>query len=146
SNLPNDTLQRLRQEIEHLKEGFAETIIELETRTTFINKTIKSIEDALRSLDEQMIKFETENKERERERRKRKRQRQRQRQRQWHLFIDEINLLQDKLNRFKQRKINRQDSIEEQIHFIRMQNQELDQYQYQYDLSHLKQHRQTMCR
>ncbi|CAF4327890.1 unnamed protein product, partial [Rotaria sordida] len=41
SNLPNDTLQRLRQEIEHLKERFAETIIELETRTTFIKKTIK---------------------------------------------------------------------------------------------------------
>ncbi|CAF1134694.1 unnamed protein product [Rotaria sordida] len=138
SNLPNDTLQRLRQEIEHLKEGFAETIIELETRTTFINKTIKSIEDALRSLDEQMIKFETQYEERER--------RKRQREREWHLFIDEINLLQDKLNRFKQRKINTQDSIEEQIHFIRMQNQELDQYQYQYDLSHLKQHRQTMCR
>ncbi|CAF4211804.1 unnamed protein product, partial [Rotaria sordida] len=138
SNLPNDTLQRLRQEIEHLKERFAETIIELETRTTFIKKTIKSIEDALRSLDEQMIKFETQYEERER--------RKRQREREWHLFIDEINLLQDKLNRFKQRKINTQDSIEEQIHFIRMQNQELDQYQYQYDLSHLKQHRQTMCR
>ncbi|CAF5217730.1 unnamed protein product, partial [Rotaria magnacalcarata] len=41
SNLPNDALQRLRQEIEHLKERFAESIIELETRTTFVKKTIK---------------------------------------------------------------------------------------------------------
>ncbi|CAF3642100.1 unnamed protein product [Rotaria sp. Silwood1] len=166
SNLPNDTLQRLRQEIEHLKERFAETVIELETRTTFIKKTItdvdeqqrkhrtyqeslnklsslvqhdyqtpgRSIEDALRSLDEQMIKFETQNEERER--------RKRQREREWHLFMDEINLLQDKLNTFKQRKVNTQDSIEEQLHFIRMQNQELDQYQD--ELSHLKQHGQTM--
>ncbi|CAF4142454.1 unnamed protein product, partial [Rotaria sordida] len=167
SNLPNDTLQRLRQEIEHLKERFAETVIELETRTTFIKKTIKdvdeqqrkhrtyqeslnklsslvqhdyqipgrSIEDALKALDEQMIKFESQNEERER--------RKRQREREWHLFMDEINLLQDKLNTFKQRKINTQDSIEEQLHFIRMQNQELDQYQD--ELSQLKQHGQTMC-
>ncbi|CAF3823057.1 unnamed protein product [Rotaria sordida] len=126
SDLPNDTLQRLRQEIEHLKERFDETIIE---------NNAWSIEDALRSLDEQMIKFETQNEERER--------RKRQCEREWDLFMDEINLLQDKLNTFKQRKINTQDSIEEQIHFIRMQNQEL--YQYQDELSHLKQHGQTMC-
>ncbi|CAM4803210.1 unnamed protein product [Rotaria magnacalcarata] len=167
SNLPNDALQRLRQEIEHLKERFAESIIELETRTTFVKKTIKdvdeqqrkqrtyqeslsklsslvqhdhqtpgrSIEDALRSLDEQMIKFENQNEERER--------RKRQREREWHLYMDEINLLQDKLNTFKQRKANTQDSIEEQLHSIRMQDQELNQYQD--ELSHLKQHGQTMC-
>jgi hypothetical protein len=41
SNLPNDSLQRLRQEIEHLKERFIESITELETRKTFIKKTIK---------------------------------------------------------------------------------------------------------
>ncbi|CAF3475042.1 unnamed protein product [Rotaria socialis] len=167
SNLPNDILQRLRQEIEHLKERFAESIVELETRTTFVKKTIKdvdeqqrkqrtyqeslsklsslvqhdhqtpgrSIEDALRSLDEQMIKFENQNEERER--------RKRQREREWHLYMDEINLLQDKLNTFKQRKANTQDSIEEQLHSIRMQDQELNQYQD--ELSHLKQHGQTMC-
>ncbi|CAF3982370.1 unnamed protein product, partial [Rotaria sp. Silwood1] len=70
----------------------------------------RSIEDALRSLDEQMIKFESQNEERERCKH--------QRERQWHLFMNEINLLQDKLNTFKQRKINTQDSIEEQLHFI----------------------------
>ncbi len=72
----------------------------------------QSIEDALRSLDEQMIKFENQNEERER--------RKRQREREWHLFMDEISLLQDKLNTFKQRKVNAQDSIEEQLHFIRV--------------------------
>lgn len=41
SNLPNDSLQRLREELEHLKERFAESITELDTRTTFIKKTIK---------------------------------------------------------------------------------------------------------
>jgi hypothetical protein len=59
-----------------------------------------------------MIKFETQNEERER--------RKRQREREWHLFMDEISLLQDKLNTFKQRKVNAQDSIEEQLHFIRV--------------------------
>ncbi|CAF1318036.1 unnamed protein product [Rotaria sordida] len=133
SDLPNDTLQRLRQEIEHLKERFDETIIEkLKLEQHLLSK---NNQNALRSLDEQMIKFETQNEERER--------RKRQCEREWDLFMDEINLLQDKLNTFKQRKINTQDSIEEQIHFIRMQNQEL--YQYQDELSHLKQHGQTMC-
>lgn len=59
-----------------------------------------------------MIRFETENEERER--------RKRQREREWHLFMDEIGLLQDKLNTLKQRKTNTQDSIEEQLHFIRV--------------------------
>ncbi len=59
-----------------------------------------------------MIKFETQNEERER--------RKRQREREWHLFMDEISLLQDKLNTLKQRKSNLQDSIEEQLHFIRV--------------------------
>ena len=59
-----------------------------------------------------MMKFETQNEERER--------RKRQREREWHLFMDEISLLQDKLNTFKQRKANAQDSIEEQIHFTRV--------------------------
>ena len=45
-----------------------------------------------------MIKFETQNEERER--------RKREREREWHLFMDEISLLQDKLNTFKQRKTN----------------------------------------
>ena len=66
----------------------------------------------MRSLDEQMIKFETQNEEKER--------RKRQREREWHLFMDEISLLQDKLNTFKQRKVNAQDSIEEQLHFLRV--------------------------
>jgi hypothetical protein len=61
-----------------------------------------------------MIKFETQNEERER--------RKRQREREWHLYMDEISLLQDKLNTFKQRKVNAQDSIEEQIHFIRVRS------------------------
>lgn len=60
-----------------------------------------------------MIKFETQNDEKER--------RKRQREREWHLFMDEISLLQDKLNTFKQRKLNSQDSIEEQLHFIRVE-------------------------
>lgn len=59
-----------------------------------------------------MIKFETQNEEKER--------RKRQREREWHLFMDEISLLQDKLNTFKQRKANSQDSIEEQLHFLRV--------------------------
>jgi hypothetical protein len=107
----------------------------------------------LKSLDEQMMKFESQNEERER--------RKRQRDREWHLYMDEISLLQDKLNTFKQRKVNAQDSIEEQIHFIRvrsiielfislifksiLQNQESELDQYQNELSHLKQHGQTMC-
>ncbi|UJR37453.1 hypothetical protein I4U23_030156 [Adineta vaga] len=167
SNLPSDSLQRLRQEIEHIKERFNESITELETRSSFIKKTVKdveeqerkhrsyqeslndlsslvqhdhqapgrSIEDALKSLDEQMLKFENENEERER--------RKRQREREWHLFMDEINLLQEKLNTFKQRKTNGKDSIEEQLHFIRNQVRELDQYQE--DLTQLKQYGQSMC-
>ena len=61
-----------------------------------------------------MLKFEHENEERER--------RKRQREREWHLFMDEINLLEEKLNAFKQRKVNGKDSIEEQLHFIRVRN------------------------
>jgi hypothetical protein len=49
SNLPSDSLQRLRQEIEHLKERFTESITELETRTTFIKKTIKVSEFSIRN-------------------------------------------------------------------------------------------------
>jgi len=59
-----------------------------------------------------MIKFETQGEERER--------RKRQREREWHLFMDEISLLQDKLNTLKQRKTNIHNSIEEQLHFIRV--------------------------
>ena len=59
-----------------------------------------------------MLRFENESEEKER--------RKRQREREWHLFMDEISLLQEKLNTFKQRKINGQDSIEEQLHFIRV--------------------------
>jgi len=59
-----------------------------------------------------MNKFETQNEERER--------RKRQREQEWHLFIDEINLLQDKLNTLKHRKTNIHDSIEEQLHFIKV--------------------------
>jgi membrane-anchored glycerophosphoryl diester phosphodiesterase (GDPDase) len=59
-----------------------------------------------------MIKFETQNEERER--------RKRQREREWHLFMDEISLLQDKLNTLKQRKTNVHESIEEQIHSIQV--------------------------
>ncbi len=51
----------------------------------------------MKSLDEQMVKFETQNEERER--------RKRQREREWHLFIEEINLLQEKLNTFCRIKI-----------------------------------------
>ncbi|CAF3855305.1 unnamed protein product, partial [Adineta steineri] len=166
SNLPNDTLQKLQQEMEHLKERFTESVTELESRTIFIKKTIKdvdeqqrkhrnyqesfnkltslvqqdsetsdrSIEDALKSLDEQMVKFENENEERDR--------RKREREREWHLFMDEISLLRDKLTTFKQRKNNGNDSIEDQLHFIRNQDQELDQYQQ--DLFHLRQYGQTM--
>jgi hypothetical protein len=50
-----------------------------------------------------MIKFETQNEERER--------RKRQREREWHLFMDEISLLQDKLNTLKGRKTNVHESI-----------------------------------
>lgn len=63
-----------------------------------------------------MIRFENLNEERER--------RKRQREREWHLFLDELSLLQDKLNTFKQRKLNGKDSIEEQIHFIRVRRNE----------------------
>ncbi len=59
-----------------------------------------------------MNKFEIQNEERER--------RKRQREQEWHLFIDEINLLQEKLNTLKQRKTNIHDSIEEQLHFIKV--------------------------
>ncbi len=59
-----------------------------------------------------MVKFETQNEERER--------RKRQREREWHLFMDEISLLQEKLNTLKQRKTNLHDSIEEQLHFIQV--------------------------
>jgi hypothetical protein len=59
-----------------------------------------------------MVKFETQNEERER--------RKRQREREWHLFMDEINLLQEKLNTLKQRKANSHDSIEEQLYFIQV--------------------------
>ncbi|CAF3964495.1 unnamed protein product, partial [Rotaria sordida] len=95
----------------------------------------RSVEDALKSLDEHMIKFETQNEERER--------RKRQYEREWPLFMDEINLLQDKLNTLKQRKGNIYDSIEEQLHFIRNQNQELNQYQD--ELIKLKKYGQTIC-
>lgn len=60
------------------------------------------------SLDEQMMKSE------ERERRRR------QFERDWHLYIEEINLLQEKLNKLKERKGNFYESIEEQLNFIRV--------------------------
>ena len=41
SNLPPDSLQRLREEIEHLQSRFNESITELDTRTNFMKKTIK---------------------------------------------------------------------------------------------------------
>ena len=44
----------------------------------------------------------------------------RQREREWNLFMDELSLLQDKLNTLKQRKSNPHDSIEEQLHFIQV--------------------------
>ncbi|CAF4315796.1 unnamed protein product [Rotaria sp. Silwood2] len=167
SKLPSDSLQKLRQEIDHLKERTTESTNELETRNKFIKKTIRdvdelqrkqrsyqeslnklpslvehdqqipgrSVEDALKSLDEQRIKIETQNDERER--------RKRQYEREWHLFMDEISLLQDKLNTLKQRKGNTYDTIEEQLYFIRNQNQELNQYQD--ELTHLKKHGQTIC-
>jgi len=59
-----------------------------------------------------MSKFENRNEERER--------RKRQRKHEWELFMDEISLLEDKLNTLKQRKTNTQDSIEEQLHFIQV--------------------------
>jgi hypothetical protein len=59
-----------------------------------------------------MIKFETQSEERER--------RKRQREREWHLFMDELSLLQEKLNTLKQRKTNLHDSIEEQLHLIQV--------------------------
>ena len=59
-----------------------------------------------------MNKFEIQSEERER--------RKRQRKREWHLFMDEISLLQDKLNSLKQRQGNIYDSIEEQLHFIQV--------------------------
>jgi hypothetical protein len=34
-------MQRLREEIEHLQERFGESVTELDTRTTFMKKTIK---------------------------------------------------------------------------------------------------------
>ncbi|CAF4463156.1 unnamed protein product, partial [Rotaria sp. Silwood2] len=167
SKLPSDSLQKLRQEIDHLKERTTESTNELETRNKFIKKTIRdvdelqrkqrsyqeslnklpslvehdqqipgrSVEDALKSLDEQRNKIETQNDERER--------RKRQYEREWHLFMDEISLLQDKLNTLKQRKGNTYDTIEEQLYFIRNQNQELNQYQD--ELTHLKKHGQTIC-
>ncbi|UJR08743.1 hypothetical protein I4U23_013000 [Adineta vaga] len=167
SKLPNDALQKLRQEIDHLKERLIELTKELENRSSLIKKKIRdveehqrkqrlyqdslnklsslvehdtfppgrSVEDALKTLEEQMIKFECENEERER--------RKRQRKQEWQLYIDEITLLEEKLNTLKQRKLNNQDSIEEQLHFIRSQNQELDHYQQ--ELINLKKQGQTMC-
>ena len=41
SNLPPDSLQRLRDELEHLQSRFKESIVELDTRTTFMKRTIK---------------------------------------------------------------------------------------------------------
>ena len=34
-------MQRLREEMEHLQERFGESVTELDTRTTFMKKTIK---------------------------------------------------------------------------------------------------------
>ncbi|CAF3482671.1 unnamed protein product [Rotaria sp. Silwood1] len=167
SKLPSDSLQKLRQEIDHLKERLSESANELETRNKFIKKSIRdvdelqqkqrryqesltklsslvehdvqipgrSVEDALKSLDDQMIKHETQKEQRER--------RKRQYEREWHLLMDEISLLQDKLNTLKQRKGNTYDTIEEQLHFIRNQNQELNQCHD--ELVHLKKHGQTIC-
>ena len=70
------------------------------------------MEDSLKTLEEQMIKLECENEERER--------RKRQRKQEWQLYMDEISLLEEKLNTLKQRKLNPQNSIEEQLHFIRV--------------------------
>lgn len=61
-----------------------------------------------------MVKFEHDNEERER--------RKRQREREWHLFMDDVSLLQDKLNAFRQKKTNANDSIEEQLEFIRVRS------------------------
>ncbi|CAF1053347.1 unnamed protein product [Adineta ricciae] len=167
SKLPNDSLQKLRQEIDHLKERLIELIKELENRSSLIKKKIRdveehqrrqrlyqdslnklsslvehdtlapgrSVEDSLKTLEEQMIKLECENEERER--------RKRQRKQEWQLYMDEISLLEEKLNTLKQRKLNPQNSIEEQLHFIRSQNQELDHYQQ--ELINLKKQGQTMC-
>jgi len=66
----------------------------------------------LKSLDEQMNKFELESIEREKRRR--------QHEREWHLLHDELNLLQEKLNSLKQRKYNVNYSIEEQLQFIQV--------------------------
>ena len=41
SNLPNDVLQKLRKEIDHLKERFHESVNNVETRTSFIKKTLQ---------------------------------------------------------------------------------------------------------
>ncbi|CAM4836468.1 unnamed protein product [Rotaria magnacalcarata] len=163
SKLPNDAVQKLRQEIDHLVERFTESNNELETRSIFIKKTMRdvdkhqrkqrryqeslnklsslvehdlqipgrSVEDALSSLDEHMLKTE------EHERRKR------QYEREWHLYIEEIYLLQEKLNKLKERKENFYDSLEEQLNFIRNQLQELKQYQD--ELTNLKKHGQNIC-
>ncbi|CAF3725966.1 unnamed protein product [Adineta steineri] len=167
SKLPAESLQKLRQEADHLRERLNELTKELETRSTLIKKKMRdveehqrkqrmyqdslnklssliehdippsgrSVEDALTNLDEQMIKFESQNEERER--------RKRQHKQEWQLFLDELGLLEDKLNTLKQRKINPQDSIEEQLHFTRNQNQELDQYQQ--TLIDLKKQGQNIC-
>ncbi|CAM2712242.1 unnamed protein product [Rotaria socialis] len=163
SKLPNDTLQKLRQEIDHLVERFTESNNELETRSIFIKKTMRdvdehqrkqrryqesldklsslvehdlqipgrSVEDALSSLGEHVLKTE------EYERRKR------QYEREWHLYIEEIYLLQEKLNKLKERKGNFYDSLEEQLSFIRNQLQELNRYQD--ELTNLKKHGQNIC-
>ena len=68
------------------------------------------MEEALKSLDEQMDKFEMKSEERERRRR--------QYQHDWQLLLEEVNFLQEKLNTFKQRKSNPFDSLEEQLHFL----------------------------
>lgn len=41
SKLPSDSLQHLRQEIDHLKERLAQSSHDLDTRTKFIQKTIR---------------------------------------------------------------------------------------------------------
>lgn len=41
SNLPADSLQRLRDELEHLQSRFNESVVELDTRTSFMKKTLK---------------------------------------------------------------------------------------------------------
>jgi hypothetical protein len=49
-----------------------------------------------------------------------KERRRRQHEREWHQFMDDIGVLHDKMNTFKQRQHTEHDSIEEQLHFIRV--------------------------